>query len=1038
MYNTDSQILEAQVVIRDYNTITSSTSGGLLIEGGISALDTYVRGHVAVNDVKITPNIADIIYEKQFELVNTSESWDDITDLFFINSICNGFKLHISVISSKNSFWEINGVLANDEWVYNASFTGDLESGVDFKVIDAILEGNNVGQIQYKNNNIQTVTIRYRAETLGKENHINVSTENILINDKIASYSENNFYYADSEATFQQTDTLKYINDNFIVPTMTGGNITATHIIAQELLTENLDNLENLHNIDINSLLVNSITTSNCYVENITSDNLIINDELLIGDINKVIPEWATRIGTNSFDQALSIDVSKLDGSVYITGYFGASGSFSVFNSDGTITLNTFGSLGSNDAFIVKYNSSGLANWVTRVGGLNSDVSNSISLSSSDDNIYITGEYFSNPLSIYNSDGTTFGTLMNTTVGSADAFIIKYNNMGIAQWATRLGGMGDENSLDVSVTSDGENIYIAGSFSSDILHIYNSDGSTFGTLNNTLSGTIDIFYVKYNNSGFVEWVLQAGNTTNMSFPRIAVSADKQDVYIVGSYDTGTLTLYNSDGTVAKTNINSQSEISGDIYIAKYNSLGFYQWSTFIISSRVDFATGIQISDNGNIYICSTNRTSVTLFNSDGTAAKFINTRGLNDAVISKYNSLGFLQWASYIAGGSDDVPRDLFVTTDGSVYVTGEYRNLASIYNSDDTIFNGFVRYGTTSNNNQNAFFVKYDSNGMAQFAGRLAHTSAEVAFGITVALDESIYICGYYFSGLDIFDTDGFLMNTIGSIGSGDAFVVKYIPDLTNNYKLNVRGESNIIGNTELNGVTNLHETLTITNNLNITAGATLNFIGRFDGYNDYHIVDFLNSLQITGNTTFNNNVNITNSNLDVGNELGITGASTLNGSVNINNNLGISGALTITEGSLFNGSVNIRNTLTVTGGAVFVNDVTTGSINVNGNVFATGSISQASDVRLKRDISTIESALDKTNGLRGVYYTHRDSDKRSIGVIAQETELVLPEVVKEIGEYKSVEYGNIYGLLIEAVKELDKQINNKLEKIENQLNLM
>jgi hypothetical protein len=65
MYNINSQIFESQLVIRDSSTISSSTSGGLLVEGGISAKDTYVSGHVAVNDVKITPNLNDIVYEQQ-------------------------------------------------------------------------------------------------------------------------------------------------------------------------------------------------------------------------------------------------------------------------------------------------------------------------------------------------------------------------------------------------------------------------------------------------------------------------------------------------------------------------------------------------------------------------------------------------------------------------------------------------------------------------------------------------------------------------------------------------------------------------------------------------------------------------------------------------------------------------------------------------------------------------------------------------------------------------------------------------------------
>ena len=88
-------------------------------------------------------------------------------------------------------------------------------------------------------------------------------------------------------------------------------------------------------------------------------------------------------------------------------------------------------------------------------------------------------------------------------------------------------------------------------------------------------------------------------------------------------------------------------------------------------------------------------------------------------------------------------------------------------------------------------------------------------------------------------------------------------------------------------------------------------------------------------------------------------------------------------------------------------------------------------SDERLKDNIKTIENGLDKVEQLRGVTYT-RD-EKESIGVIAQEVEKILPEIVltanDEMGT-KSVDYSRITAVLIEAVKELSarvKELENK-----------
>ena len=96
--------------------------------------------------------------------------------------------------------------------------------------------------------------------------------------------------------------------------------------------------------------------------------------------------------------------------------------------------------------------------------------------------------------------------------------------------------------------------------------------------------------------------------------------------------------------------------------------------------------------------------------------------------------------------------------------------------------------------------------------------------------------------------------------------------------------------------------------------------------------------------------------------------------------------------------------------------------NISNTGTITASGDITAFSDERLKSDIETIDNALDKVMNMRGVSYTKQA--ERGIGVIAQEIEKVLPEVVTD-GEYKSVAYGNIVGVLIEAIKEQQKQID-------------
>ena len=108
----------------------------------------------------------------------------------------------------------------------------------------------------------------------------------------------------------------------------------------------------------------------------------------------------------------------------------------------------------------------------------------------------------------------------------------------------------------------------------------------------------------------------------------------------------------------------------------------------------------------------------------------------------------------------------------------------------------------------------------------------------------------------------------------------------------------------------------------------------------------------------------------------------------------------------------------------------VDTAGIDVSGRIVADSDITAYSDERLKKDIVTIEGALDKTKALRGVEFTRIADDSRSIGVVAQELEAILPELVLTDDEgMKSVNYAQITGLLIEAVKELSA----KVDKLEN-----
>ena len=162
------------------------------------------------------------------------------------------------------------------------------------------------------------------------------------------------------------------------------------------------------------------------------------------------------------------------------------------------------------------------------------------------------------------------------------------------------------------------------------------------------------------------------------------------------------------------------------------------------------------------------------------------------------------------------------------------------------------------------------------------------------------------------------------------------------------------------------------------------------------------LSTLGYTGATNANyitNNNQLTNGagyTTNTGDITGVTAGTNLNGG-------GSSGGVTL----------NLDSTITLT------------TVNA-------GTVNTTSDERAKEDITPITGALGKVQQLGGYSFTLKATDEKSSGVIAQEVQKVMPELVQEGAEgLLSVQYGNMVGLLIEAIKEQQAQIDELKQKL-------
>ena len=394
------------------------------------------------------------------------------------------------------------------------------------------------------------------------------------------------------------------------------------------------------------------------------------------------IAQWATNVagaGTE-YSYTSSIDLS---GNVYITGYFGPSSTI-IYNyvsgcTPGTAPIitssyTTLTSDGLRDSFLVKYNSSGSGQWVTRVGGGGNDYVIGMSIDTSG-NIYCSGYYNSSSLQIYEYSGSItptptvlYGTLANSASPSPvrDIYIVKYNSSGKCKWVTRINGPFSIIQLINTSTDITGNVYIYGYSELTItINNYVSGGgggtainiNQYGVLNPPVGGET-VFIIKYSSEGVAQWATNLSVITSFSDITInnnSISVDtSNNIYISGYYaNTLTINSYaNNTGVISTTPYGTLSNIDKDGFVAKYNTNGIAQWITKIAGTNYDSSNGISIDSDSNVIVTGGyNSSPVTIYKyvsgctpgtSMVTTAPYgtLLLDGANNGFIIKYNTNG--------------------------------------------------------------------------------------------------------------------------------------------------------------------------------------------------------------------------------------------------------------------------------------------------------------------------------------------------------------------------------------------------------------
>lgn len=354
-------------------------------------------------------------------------------------------------------------------------------------------------------------------------------------------------------------------------------------------------------------------------------------------------------------------------------------------------------------------------------------------------NVYVGGKYEE-----VNADFS--GTLIGCE-GNHDGFVVKYNPSGAVQWVRTMGGPDGDYVEALSLA--GNHVVVSGEIE------FVSGGSNtikFSNSNITLSakGDNDMFVAKYDLDGNLLWAAAEGSTT-YSEKGLGNAIDKDgNVYVCGYFTNSTQfggNTYNGAG-------------GRDIYVAKYNSSGQFQWFRHAGSSGRDEAKAAICDAQGNVYICGGFENNCT-FGSQ-TLNTFNNTNVYWDAFLAKYDPDGNLLWVKSGGGDVDDIAWSATVDNSGNIYIGGETAAWAMFGTGSHTV---------EAKGEAESFIAKYNANGDIQW----------VRSGGSVKVDR---IRGVGTDGTNIFATGqfggtvDFGGNTATAVDTSDIFITVISPD--------------------------------------------------------------------------------------------------------------------------------------------------------------------------------------------------------------------------------------------------------------------
>jgi hypothetical protein len=422
---------------------------------------------------------------------------------------------------------------------------------------------------------------------------------------------------------------------------------------------------------------------------------------------------WANRIGGSGVERGFAVTADD-EGSCYVTGRFQNNCSF------GTTNLI---SQGGNDIYLAKYDSAGATVWVKQFGGTYVNEGGGLGISFANGQLGLSG--------IFGGTGHFGGTDLIST-GAEDVFHLRLDKNGTVLWARKGGGSGHDEARGGPIDAQG-NSFFTGWYASS---------ATFGT--NVLTGTDNIFIVKYDSAGNELWARQAGGPYADEGRGIAVDLSG-NCYVTGEFET--------NATFGATNLVGDGEM--EMFLAKYDPAGNLVWATAGGGTGTQSGFGIGVDKQTNIFVYGS-------FAGNGKwAATNLTAYGNSDVFLAKYTQDGNLIWVKQIGGTGSESSARISIDFADNILITGVFNNTVDFGGTNMTAIGG----------DSDVFIAKYDSNGKLKWVRQGSSNGVAEGHGTAVNSAGEVFVCGQYSATLNF----GALTLTNSN---DDAFVVKLAAD--------------------------------------------------------------------------------------------------------------------------------------------------------------------------------------------------------------------------------------------------------------------